>query len=233
MTNIMKNYGKKFQLIKKLVGKDDPLIVEIGAHYGEDTLRLLETFPNANIHCFEPDDRNISIFEKNVFDKRVTLNKYALSNKSGRSFYFRSYSDDKIDKIPEKYDFIPLNEYKEEKLHGSGASSLKRGYPKTLSESYYVTTERFDIWHSQNNIGKIDFVLIDVQGAERDVINGMGACIKYISYIWMEYGETEYIDAMTRNESINLLEEKNFKLLNDLSSSETKGDLVFQNNNIS
>ena len=49
----------------------------------------------------------------------------------------------------------------------------------------------------------------------------------------MEYGETEYIDAMTRNESINLLEDKNFKLLNDLSSSETKGDLVFQNNNIS
>ena len=84
-----------------------------------------------------------------------------------------------------------------------------------------------------NQIGEIDFVWIDVQGAERDVINGMGACIKYISYIWMEYGETEYIDAMTRNESINLLEEKNFKLLNDLSSSETKGDLVFQNNNIS
>ena len=66
MTNIMKNYGKKFQLIKKLVGKDDPLIVEIGAHYGEDTLRLLETFPNANIHCFEPDDRNISIFENKI-----------------------------------------------------------------------------------------------------------------------------------------------------------------------
>ena len=35
------------------------------------------------------------------------------------------------------------------------------------------------------------------------------------------------------SEKINLLEEKNFKLLNDLSSSETKGDLVFQNNNIS
>ena len=102
-----------------------------------------------------------------------------------------------------------------------------------MSEQYYVNTQRFDTWYSDNQIGEIDFVWIDVQGAERDVIYGMGACIKHISYIWMEYGETEYIDAMTRNESINLLEEKNFKLLNDLSSSETKGDLVFQNNNIS
>ena len=231
--NIMKNYGKKFQLIKKLVGKDDPLIVEIGAHYGEDTLRLLETFPNANIHCFEPDDRNIKFFNQTVSDERVVLYQSALSNKNGKVRFYKSFTEFKSNFVPEKYDFIPLNEYKEGKLHGSGASSLKRGYPKTLSESYYVTTERFDIWHSQNNIEEIDFVWIDVQGAERDVINGMGACIKYISYIWMEYGETEYIDAMTRNESINLLEEKNFKLLNDLSSSETKGDLVFQNNNIS
>jgi len=233
MIDIMKHYGKKFQVIKELIKKNDPLIIEIGAHFGEDTLRLLETFPNAEIHCFEPDSRNHAVFEKLVNNDRIKLYNCALSDKQGKAKFFRSYSDEKIDNIPEKYDFIPLNEYKEGKLHGSGASSLKRGYPKTLSESYYVKTERFDIWHSQNNIGGIDFVWIDVQGAERDVIKGMGVCIKHISYIWMEYGETEYIDAMTRKESINLLEDKNFKLLNDLSSSETKGDLVFQNNNIS
>ena len=60
----MKHYGKKFQLIKELIKKNDPLIIEIGAHFGEDTLRLLETFPNAEIHCFEPDSRNYAIFEK-------------------------------------------------------------------------------------------------------------------------------------------------------------------------
>ena len=63
---LMKHYGEKFQLIKELINKEDPLIVEVGAHYGEDTLRFLETFPNANIHCFEPDDRNINIFNKIV-----------------------------------------------------------------------------------------------------------------------------------------------------------------------
>ena len=233
MINIMKHYGKKFQLIKELIKKNDPLIIEIGAHFGEDTLRLLEKFPNAEIHCFEPDSRSYSIFEKVVNNNRVKLYDFALSNKEGKAQLFRSFSDEKIEIVPEKYDFISLEEYIHEKLDGSGASSLKTGFSDILSEQYYVNTQRFDTWCTDNQIGEIDFVWIDVQGAERDVINGMGACIKYISYIWMEYGETEYIDAMTRNESINLLEEKNFKLLNDLSSSETKGDLVFQNNNIS
>ena len=156
-----------------------------------------------------------------------------MSDKEGEAKFFRSYSDEKIEIVPEKYDFISLEEYVNEKLNGSGASSLKPGFPDILSKEYYVNTRRFDTWYADNQIGEIDFVWIDVQGAERDVINGMGDIIKQIKYIWMEYGETEYIDAMTRDESINLLGEKNFKLLNDLSSSETKGDLVFQNNNIS
>jgi FkbM family methyltransferase len=229
----MKHYGKKFQLINELIKKNDPLIVEIGAHFGEDTLRLLEKFPNAEIHCFEPDSRNYSIFEKVVNNDRVTLYNFALSNKEGKAQLFRSFSYKNIKIVPEKYDFISPEEYINKKLDGSGASSLKPGFSNTLSEKHYVNTQRFDTWYTDNHIGKIDFVWIDVQGSERDVINGMGDIIKQIKYIWMEYGETEYIDAMTRDESINLLGEKNFKLLNDLSSSETKGDLVFQNNNIS
>ena len=44
-------------------------IVEVGAHYGEDTLRFLKFFPNSNIYCFEPDPRNILI--RNI--KRIIL----------------------------------------------------------------------------------------------------------------------------------------------------------------
>ena len=229
MINIMKHYGKKFQLIKELIKKNDPLIIEIGAHFGEDTLRLLETFPNAEIHSFEPDSRNYSIFEKVVNNNRVKLYKFALSNKRGKEQLFRSFSDEKIEIVPGKYDFISLEEYINEKLDGSGASSLKTGFSDTLSEQYYVNTQRFDTWYSDNQIGEIDFVWIDVQGAERDVINGMGDMIKQIKYIWMEYGEDQYQDAMTRQETIELLDSNFFDVITYLSSLERKGDLVFKN----
>ena len=226
---IMKHYGKKFQSIKMLLKKHDPVIIEIGAHYGEDTLRLLETFPNAEIHCFEPDSRNYAIFEKLVNNDHVKLYNFALSNKEGKAKFFRSFSDENIEIVPEKYDFISLEEYINEKLNGSGSSSLKPGYSDILYEQYYVNTRRFDTWYTDNQIGEIDFVWIDVQGAERDVINGMGDIIKQIKYIWMEFGEDQYQDAMNREETIELLDSKSFDIITYLSSLERKGDLVFKN----
>ena len=184
----MKHYGPKFQKIKDLLNKNNPIIVEIGAHYGEDTLRFLETFPNAKIYCFEPDDRNINIFNKIVNDNRVVLNQLALSNKSCKSRFYKSFTKYESDILPEKYDFISYDEYQNNLLHNSGSSSIKKGYTNCLSEEYYVQTIRFDDWYSNNKIGSIDFVWIDVQGAEYEVIDGMGTTIQKISYIWMGVG---------------------------------------------
>jgi FkbM family methyltransferase len=34
-------------------------IIEVGSHYGQDTIRLRKAFPKARIIAFEPDPRNI------------------------------------------------------------------------------------------------------------------------------------------------------------------------------
>ena len=233
MMSVMKHYGLKFQKLKILLNKDNPVIIEIGSHYGEDTLRLLETFPNANIHCFEPDDRNIKIFNEIVNDNRVVLHQSAISNKNGKARFFKSYKENESSLVPEKYDFISLDEYQNNLLHNSGSSSIKKGYPNCFSEKYYVQTIRFDDWYNRKDIGSIDFVWIDVQGAEYEVIDGMGSKIQNISYIWMEYGEDEYNGALNRDQTIELLFFKNFSVVEHLSSNGTKGDLMFQNNLIS
>ena len=194
--SVMKHYGIKFQRFKILLKKDNPVIAEIGSHYGEDTLRLIETFPNSKIYCFEPDDRNIRIFNKIVNDNRVVLNQSALSNKNGKARFYKSFTKYKSNILPEKYDFISYDEY-----------------------------------HNSKSIGSIDFVWIDVQGAEYEVIDGMGSTIQNISYIWMEYGEDEYEGALDREQTINLLKSKGFKLVKNLSSFGQKGDLVFKNKN--
>jgi len=141
---LMKHYGLKFQKIKNLLNKNNPIIVEIEAHSCEDTLRFSETFLNAYIHCFEPDERNISTFDKIVYDERVTLYQTALSNKNGTARFYKSFTKNRSVKVPDKYDFISYDDYQSKCLHNSGSSSIKKGYRNCLSEEYYVQTIRFD-----------------------------------------------------------------------------------------
>lgn len=39
------------------------LFIEVGANDGTDTNKLLEAFPEIEIHCFEPDPRAIAAFK--------------------------------------------------------------------------------------------------------------------------------------------------------------------------
>ena len=105
----MKHYGEKFNMFKSIIKKNNPVIIEIGAHYGEDTLRFLETFKNPMIYCFEPDPRNIMIFKKYINNKKIKLFEYALSNEEGTADFYLSH-DYKSENVPQKYDWISLED---------------------------------------------------------------------------------------------------------------------------
>ena len=224
---VMKHYKAKFDFLKKIIPKDNPVVVEIGAHYGEDSLRFLETFPQITLHCFEPDPRNIKVFKKYVNDERVILHETALSNKNGTAEFYQSYQEHNKAPTPDKYDWIDSVTYDEEKLNNSGSSSLKKGYEFTLGETVTVTTQTYLDWADQNSVDAVDFVWMDVQGAEKDVLDGMGDAIRNIQLFWMEYGETSYEDAMTREETIAYMSARGFAAVEKFSSQAAAGDLLF------
>ena len=143
MKNIMKNYLAKFNRIKSIVQKDDPIIVEIGAHYGEDSMRMLEIFPKSIIYCFEPDPRNITIFKKHVNSDQIKLIELAVSNENGKAEFFQSFSNELPESTFQKYDWIDKEDYVNLELNQSGASSLKKSKYFTLESPIEVTTIRF------------------------------------------------------------------------------------------
>jgi tRNA G46 methylase TrmB len=49
-----------------LLGKDDPVILEIGANDGGHTALFLELFPKAKIYAFEPDPRASEKFQRRL-----------------------------------------------------------------------------------------------------------------------------------------------------------------------
>jgi FkbM family methyltransferase len=225
----MKHYYPKFDMFKTLFNKNNPVIIEVGAHYGEDSLRFSEAFEQAKIYCFEPDPRNIKIFKKYVNKDNIKLFECALSNKSGEQEFFQSYDETQTSSVPSKYDWISLTDYQKNLLSNSGSSSLKRGYNKVLSKSIIVKTQRFDQWYDENSVSDIDLMWIDVQGAEKEVLEGIGNKIKNIKFIWLEYGEKEYTGALTALETILLLRSKNFEIKENFPTGENTGDLLFYN----
>src|SRR3989344_6803761 len=45
--------------IKELLGKEDPVILDIGANDGDDTVEFLQHFKKAKVYSFEPHPENI------------------------------------------------------------------------------------------------------------------------------------------------------------------------------
>ncbi|MDA8576276.1 FkbM family methyltransferase, partial [Candidatus Marinamargulisbacteria bacterium] len=204
---------------------------EIGAHYGEDSRRFLDYFSDVKLICFEPDPRNSHIFKTYIDDQRVTLYEEALSNKVGMAPFYQSFQNSSSP-IPDKYQWIDPTLYHKHQLHNSGASSLKKGYNHLLKNPIQVPTNRFDCWHQSVNNPFIDLVWLDVQGAEKEVIEGMGNAIASIHYIWMEYGELDYDGALSRQATIDFMTNKGFSLAPFLSNRGLQGDALFYQTNI-
>ena len=79
--------------IESLVGKDDPVILEIGANNGEDSRKFLDHFAQVKLFCFEPDPRAIAKFKTRISDVRCTLIEKAVAASSGTTSFWQSTGD--------------------------------------------------------------------------------------------------------------------------------------------
>ncbi len=128
--------------------KPDMNILEIGANIGYYLLlegKLLRG--RGTIYAFEPDPRNISLLQRNI-----SLNKLEEIVK----FYPHAVSD--------------INS--RSKFYLAGFSNLSSMVQKTNSKEYIeVKTVRIDDFEEIK--GNIDFVRMDIEGYEYEVLNGM------------------------------------------------------------
>lgn len=238
--------------IKALLQKENPLILEIGAHVGSDTRRFLNEFKDVKIYCFEPDPRCIENFKKNINDRRCTLVEAAVSNGDGEILLNMS-GGWPINKIPylfkrvrlaRVYVFVALIYRRIFKMKSENnwdaSSSIKhaRSHPKdypwlTFYEKVIVKMIKLDTWAIQNGVKHIDFIWTDVQGAERDLIEGATNTLKSTKYFYVEYGEiASYEGALTRAETIELLSKHDFHLVGKHSENTRIGNLLFENKKV-
>ena len=195
------------QLIKELINKPDPIIVEIGANDGTHTAWFLEIFDNPRIYCFEPEPRAIERFKRNIDDNpKVTLFEYALADRNGEMEFYQSsgfMGDHRDQLMPGGWDYS--GSIRKPKLHLEIHPKIK------FETSIMVPVRTLDSCCDEINIRSIDFLWMDVQGAEIDVFRGARNVLPHVHHIYTEYSNVEIYEGQAGLKEL-LKELKTFKV---------------------
>jgi len=218
--------------LRKYFGKNERIIIfEIGVCEGEDTIKLRKLYPKSIIYGFEPLPKNVQIIKQHYKEyslKNVVLTEVALSDKDGTATFH--VSSGHPDELPKSKDWD----------YGNKSSSLlppkeTKNIHKWLKfeENINVKTQRLDSFCVENNISNINFIHMDVQGAELMVLNGAGNMLKNIDAIWMEVEAVELYSKQPLREDVELfMNENNFVCIKDTVDS-VSGDQLYIRNGIS
>lgn len=178
------------QALFKIFNKEDKLVIfDIGTCEGEDSIRYARLFPNSRIYSFEPLPLNFKKVNENLNKYNISnvfASNIALSNNCGTSYFYVSNGR------PEGKNEEPWDYGNKSSSLLEPADNLKKihewlKFDKTLE----IETSTLDKFCNNNNITQIDYIHMDVQGAEIMVLNGAEKIISNIKTIWMEVGNVE------------------------------------------
>ncbi len=182
-----------FKNIRDMVGKDDAIILEIGANGGEHTQRFLDAFPAGRVYCFEPEPRAIKRWKSRISDMRATLVETAVGRETGSIRFHRSDGD---------FGHGPHTGWD---LSGSIKAPREHleQHPKVVFDDQIdVPLCTLDDWTRDAGITEIDFIWADVQGAENDLIEGARETLARTRFFYTEYSNREMYEGQWSLEQI-------------------------------
>ena len=174
------------------------VILEIGAHFGTETQKFREFFPDCEIISFEPDPRNIKVLKERGIDKICKLEEFAISNINGKLKFYLSSGDCSHwseDPLLTKNDWSASSSLKSPKLHLDFHNWVK------FEETVEVNSIRLDDYQYLDN-KIVDFIWMDVQGAEDLVFQGATEILKRTKYLYTEYNNHELYEGQLNLDQI-------------------------------
>ena len=218
------------ELLQNLSANDNLVIFDIGACEGEDTIKYSKLFPNSSIYSFEPIPDNYKKAVKNIDDykiKNAFIYELALSNKTGESEIYVSEGHPDYLKKTEDWDY------------GNKSSSLLPAQELTnyykwlnLNKKLKIKTITLSDFCTLNCIQKIDFMHMDVQGAELMVLEGAEEYLQKTKMIWLEVELVElYKGQPLKNSVVEFLNKNGFEIIKDTCLS-VSGDILCINKKI-
>ncbi len=176
----------------RVILPSNSVILEAGANNGDDTFELSSIWTKGSVYAFEPSPKSFKRLQKAIKNKKnVKIFPYALSDTNG--------------KIP----FYVNND-------NSGSSSLlerskEAGKNFLNTAKIIVKSYTMDKWAEKNNIPKVDFMWLDMEGFELQALKKSENILKTTKVIFTEINFDEYWYGTTKYEELKrFLEERGF-----------------------
>jgi 2-O-methyltransferase len=171
--------------VRRLLGRDDPLIIEVGCNDGETTQQFLGVMPRATILCFEPDPRPLARFRCRG-DRRVILCEHAISHRCETLTFYQSSGEIPGSAAPCAGDW----DYSGSLCRPTG--HLTRDPRITFDRTIEVYALPLD--SAIPSLPMIDLLWVDVQGAEARLILGAQQTLARTRYLYTEFYDTPMYD---------------------------------------
>lgn len=152
------------KLSKKQRDDDVFVVFDVGAAVGDTALTFLRSFPKAKVYCFEPHRESFLRLRKRTaqFGERIRCFNFGLYDKEAELDFFVNKESDSSSFIPPSSDSTP---------------------PKEVRK---VKVRRLDDVARELGIRKIDFLKIDVERAERNVLEGGRNILQQTENVFVE-----------------------------------------------
>ena len=186
-------------------------LFDIGACEGEDSVRYARRFPRARVFTFEPLPANQALVRANFTRHAVTtaeLVPLALSDRAGEAVFHVSTGRPKELFAGEEWNYGN----KSSSLLAPATAGPMHGWIE-FKEKITVRTETLAAFCAAREIPRVDFIHMDVQGAEQLVLAGAGPMLRHVTSLWLEVSdEAVYAGQGLRSDIARLLTAAGFAL---------------------
>jgi len=186
------------------------IILDIGGCEGEDSIRYSRIFPLSKIYVFEPLPYNQKLITENLSKYQVAnveLIPCAVSDIEGVSQFYVSSGHPENMQNDEHWNY------------GNKSSSLLSPDEKNMidwldfKEKINVETVTIKKFMEKTNTTIVDFIHMDVQGAELKVLEGAKDNLSKVKAIWLEVSDIKlYENQPLRIEVENFMKDNGFYL---------------------
>lgn len=200
------------QAVTRLFGAGEPLtILDIGACEAEDSIRYARRFPHARIFAFEPLPENQLLISANLREHHagsVELVPVALAEKTGTATFHVSSGRPKESITDKQWNYGN----KSSSLLPPAAGDPMYGWVE-FKETITVPTATLEDFCRERGIGRIDFIHMDVQGAELLVLEGAGPKLGDVTALWLEVADVpQYRGQPLRRQVGEFMRARGFRL---------------------
>ena len=179
---------------------NDPIIFDVGSHKGKLSKLMQDIYENAIIYCFEPNKSMNDALKK--IGNNIKVYNYALGEKKEEKQILINKIDltNTLSTINENSLYLKIKNF-------ILAKSKKDSVYETIQ---VISLENFCV---EKKIKYIDFLKLDVEGYEYNVLLGAKNIIKNVKFIMLEVQKNNMYNGYSKKDIEVFLKDNNFILI--------------------